>query len=428
MNAPEEKERTAGIIESPERIMRDLLQTEKEIAAESLTLFRRRYEKEKGQWEAMLSEKERRLLETRARLEEASLKIKELQRQIDAESQGEIDRLKLASAEMESRKAAETKKWQVIEDEIRSFREAATDAQNKLLSERDRVIQLRKNFEQAEKLLKEQLAAKEEEILELKEISLKKEEAYLRDKALKEEEVSLLQEQVRAHQETITQERAYHAKVAEEKDKNIYELQKALQETIIQLTSARQKGDKLEEKIAELQKYSEKQEDEAKNMKQALEQERLSFQRALQEEQANFEKIRQEYQNREDNNRKENAEASARLTKSNELLEQQLNEEQRLRKVAESRLQQKDQELQQLIKQKDDVAADWKKIMSSERETWQRKVADAGSELEKVKQAKEIEITRLQERLNQVLNELTEEKTSMGHRKKKTAQHGGEGE
>lgn len=392
--------------DSPERIMRDLMQTEKEIASETLLLLRSRFEKEKTQWESHLQEKQRLILELQAKNNESSIKISSLQEQLDEEAQKQIDQLRLLSHETEARKLSDAKKWQLIEDEIKNFRETAAGAQNKLISERDRIIGLKKTFEYNENLFKEHINSKEEEIMQLKELSLKKEEAYLRDKSLKEEEIHLLHEQLKNLNETISGERQYNAKITEEKDKSIFDLQQGLQSTMIQLTAERQAAEKYEGKINDLQKAISKLEDDNKKIGQSFEEERLSLHRTLREEQTSFDKFKQEASQREDTLKKETAEQIGRLAKSGEIIEQQFNEEQRLRKIAESRFQQKEAELQQILKQNDEIASDWKKIIASERDTWQKRQGDVSLEFERLKQAKEEEITKLHQKINALLSEI----------------------
>lgn len=392
--------------DSPDLILRDLMQAEKEIASENIHLIKSRHEKEKMQWDALLQEKQRAILDLQSRLEAAESTARALQKQLDEEALKQIEQLKLAGQEMELRKTADRKKWQMIEDEIKSFRVAATEAQNKLLTERDKMIELKKNFEYSEKLFREQLEAKEEEILQVKEVSLKKEEAFLRDKALKDEEVHLLQEQLKNTADTAASERKYGQKVIEEKDKALFELQNGIQNAIVQLTTERQNNARLNEKISELQKNLDKLDGELKTLRQVFDDERLSMQRTIREEQSNLEKAKQENAAREDQLRKDMGEQVQRLAKSGEILEQQLAEEQRLRKSAESKLQQKEAELAQLLKQNEEIASDWKKIIASEREAWQKRQSDASVDLEKQKQAKEEEITSLHQKINTLMAEI----------------------
>ncbi|MFH1369656.1 MAG: hypothetical protein ABII64_11090 [Elusimicrobiota bacterium] len=392
--------------DSPDRIMRDLLKTEKEIASESLLLLKQRYEKEKLYWENLLQEKQRLILELQKSMGDSDVKIKNLQMQLDGETQKQIDQLRITSREIEARKLSETKKWQAVEDEIRSFRSVAADAQNKLISERERIIELKRNFEYNEKLFNEQLNSKEEEIMQHKELSLKREDAYLRDKSLKDEELALLQDQLKSINDILASERQYNAKIQEEKDRNIFDLQKGLQNAIVQLTTERQSNDKLDAKAAELQKVIETIQDDNKNLRQTFDEERLSLQRTVKEEQSNLEKQKQEFQSKEEIFRKETGEQLSRLAKSGEILEQQLTEEQRLRKSAESKLLQKESELQQILRQNEEIASDWKKIIAAERDTWQKRQSDITAEYERFKQAKEEEITKLHQKNNAYLSEM----------------------
>ena len=123
---------------------------------------------------------------------------------------------------------------------------------------------------------------------------------------------------------------------------------------------------------------------------------------------------------REDTLRKDSAEQIGRLAKSGEILEQQFNEEQRLRKIAESRLQQKETELQQILKQNDEIASDWKKIIASERDTWQKRQGDVSLEFERLKQAKEEEITKLHQKINALLSEIEQSRKHHYPKKKHT--------
>jgi len=178
---------TGAAGESPDEIVRDLFETEKEIANETLRLARAQHEREKQQWSTLLAVKEQEVLSLKEQSRELEERLLLLQKRLDDERNAGMEQLRAAAAEMDKLKLAERKKWDAIADKVRSFREEAAACHAKFMRGQEQVIELKKIQAAQVKSLEERITELEEEGLTLKETLIIKEEAWLRDKSRMEE-------------------------------------------------------------------------------------------------------------------------------------------------------------------------------------------------------------------------------------------------
>ncbi|MHB9154401.1 MAG: hypothetical protein ACYC5N_01755 [Endomicrobiales bacterium] len=396
-------------VDTPEKITQDLLKTEKEIASSMLVAFRARHAKEKSQWEMIYSEKQQESLLLRTRLAEAEERLKQLRGQWEEERQTRLEEIRLSAQGVENKKQAEKKKWEFIADEVRGFREAAVAAQGRLAEEQGKTEKLKKTSAEIEKEWKEKVYARDEDILKLRERQALREENWLKTLARKDEEIHLLQDQLGNVQQSLNDERQYQGKVVEKKDTDLEGLQRSLQDTVMQLSLERQKLDENAARITELQKTIQALEDEARKKAMEYEQERSQLLKTFREEQSGWEKYKQEYIVREETLQGETEEQIRRILKSVSIIEQQHSDEQKLRKEAEEKLTQKDQEIQGLLSQKEGLIQEWKKILSAERETWQKQQEEILSEFERIKKFREDEFSGLRKEMSVLHSALAEE-------------------
>jgi hypothetical protein len=352
------------------------MKTEREIAQEKMHVMRSRHERERAQWERLFQDKEQEALRLGKQLMEDGERLKKLEKQCEEDRLLQLEQVQQSARELEARRDAEKKKWAVIAEEVKTFRDAETKAQSKYIAEQEKAAKLKKTLVETERTLHEQLAAKDEELFQVKEQLVGKEELWLKTREQSEKEIADMQARLNSLQQELNGERQYQGKVIEKKDNETAKLQAALQDVIIHLNEERRKSADLEEKNIQQQQRVGELEDQLKQTVQQNEQDKQDWKKTWQEEQAQWEACRQEFKEREETRNRETDEQVHRIMKSVELLEQQLAEENRLRKELEAKLQQKGTEIQTLMVQKDELVAEWRKILDSEKESWQNRQSD----------------------------------------------------
>lgn len=400
----------APAFDAPEKIIQDILKTEKELADETMNTMRARYERERAGWERLYEQKERDMLTLRSRLTEAEDRIKKLLDQANEGRQVQLEQIRMNAREMELKRLSDIKKWETIADEVRSFREVARDAQEKLESEKEQVRQLKKHIATQEETLKGQLNIKEDELLELKEQLLKKEQSLLTAQSEAGEKSTALQEQVQHLEKTLNEERQHFGHLSDKKDKELAQLQKGIQDAIIQINGERQLKEAAQATVIDLQNRVQGLEDELNKTRQANERELLEWKKNWQEEQSSWEKSKQEFVANEESLRKDLDEQLKRVNKTLSIAEQQLAEEQRVRHEHEETLQRKDMEIQRVLAEKDEVVKQWRGILDSEQASLQKRLADMQAELDHVRQAKDEEIASIRKEVRDASVTWEEEK------------------
>lgn len=401
--------RIAFTDDTPEKIAVDILKTEKEMAIESLDSARKRYERERRQWEKIYEEKERELLLAKNQLNDAQDCIKKLKRQFEEERQFNLEQIKHAANELEKRQRADAKKWESVNLEVKSFRDEAQSAQKRYLNEIERLNRLKETFNNSEKFLREQIRIKEDEISALKEENLKKSEMWLLAKSEFEEKSNSIQAQLNLMQETLNSEKETQKKTIEKKNADITMFQTGLKNTIIQLNSLRQAKEELEEKNDQLQRAIVKLEDESKKSLHEKDKEVFELKKLMEEERLKWENTRQEFAARQDAVHKEAEEQITRTTKSMTLIEQEFSNEHTLRQEIENALSQKEQEVQRLVSEKNGLIEEWKKLLAFEQESSQKRQDEILAEYNRIKDTKDNEFANLKSEIREIRLSLAEE-------------------
>jgi len=397
------------LIDSPEMIVRDLLKTEKDIAFETLRIMRSRYEKERLEWEKLFGNKERDISDLKNRLEESEGRLKGIRDQLDEEKHRLVEHVREKASEFEAQRLADKNKWDLIGDEVNNFRETSRVTQAKLAGEQERSELLKRQAQKNEKALQERLNSRDEDIAKLKEQILAKEEILLKYRSEKDEEVRLMQESLAALKNIFEHDKLEKGRALDQKEADLESLKKALQETVVQLNSDRKmKEDALEASQKQALRISEL-EEELKTTARRYESDRAEFSEAFREEQAAWEKYKKDFVAKEEALRKETEEQVTRILKSVGIIEQQLAEEQQSKKAVEEKLKFKDDEIQKLLLQKDEIAIEWRKMLTAEQELRLKRQADILGEFDKVKAAREEDFRTLRAEINNLQAALAEE-------------------
>lgn len=409
-------------VDSPDKIVRDLLKTEKDIATETMRMLRSKHERERGQWETIFSGKEREILALKGRMQEAEDRLKSVQERFEEERQYRIEQISASAHDIESRRLTDDKKWQAVADEVHSFRESASQAQRKVSEEQAKADQVKRGFAKQEKLLKEYALNLEDEIARLKEQLVAREEAALKTEARLKDEIHVIQEQLTSLQQTVHDERQYQGKLVEKKDVDLSSLQKALQDTIVQLNTERGVREATAADLSEAVKKIHELEEQMVTARQEREAERTEWMKSVQEEQSSWEKYKQEYAQREEALRKETEDQVQRILRSVEIIEQQLSDERKQRADTEEKLRQKNEEIAGILRQKDDMIAEWKRILAGERDAWQARQNEIVAEFEKIRQKKDEELSHVRQELQTLQAGLAEEKMLIGVQREESRQ------
>ena len=397
-------------LDSADKIVKDLLQAEKDIVSENLFLLKSKYEKEKANWERIFSQKEQEALSFRAQLTEAQGRLKQLQSQFDNEKHNTLEQMKERIREIEDKKLSDEKKWEQVRDEIGRFKEEANIAEKKYSKEQDKTSRIKKTFLEQQISLSEVLKQKEEELMDAKEDFLRKEEGWLHEKRRLDEEISILKDQVAGLEQIVKDERQSNDKTNERKDTKLNSVEDAYKNTLAQLNLKLQKEKELENALYEKQNTIKNIEDEKDKLRHEAEQNHMQYRKTLAEEQSKAEKTAKETALREEYLKKEAEKQLKHVVNQVQILEQQFSEEQKLRKDTETMLVQKEQEIQRLINQRDELVNEWKRVVSDEQLNFKKRQSEILSEFNRVSQNKDEEINKLSRNSNELSAALSEEK------------------
>jgi hypothetical protein len=386
--------------ESPDTIMQSLMETEKEISAETRLLMQSRHVRERGHWEKIYAEKERELQELKVRLADAEAQMVRLQAQNEQERAAQTEQLQVIARDQESRQKAEKKKWEVVADEVRGFRDSEAQMHAKYLTEQEKAAQAKKAYAALEQQYTEQGREKDEELFRLKEKLVAREEASLQARGQAEKDLSAAEERYAKLQQELLDEREYQSKLIGKRDTDLARLQSALQDVIIQLNSERNKVTVAEQRIKSLEEQLHQRDEEVKASRESLAQEKAAWEKQCREEQAHWQRQQQEAGARSEIQAREAHEQVVRAQKAVALLEQQVTEETRARKEGEEKLALRDHELQNLQLQKDQMAAEWKNMAELEAQNWQKRIAEALAETENLRRQKNEEFAALSQQIS----------------------------
>jgi hypothetical protein len=285
---------TLKSLDSPDQIIKDLLAAEKQIAEETVRLLKMRHDRDKDQWLRLHADKERELLNVKARLLEQEAHVKNLKNQIREIDETQVEQAKRSAEEVQAYRTRERKKWDEIADEVRNFRELATGAQDRLKTEQERLDQIKKTYRIQEELLKGTLQQAEEEVFTLKERMARQEETYLKEKSQRDDEIAELTESLAALKKETDASLTEKGQIIQRRDEDIIKVQDALQELIIQLNAERQAKNILLEKVSEQDKLIGDLTDEQKRLLSQQELDTHNWQKIIEDERAAWERFRAE--------------------------------------------------------------------------------------------------------------------------------------
>ncbi|MBU2567375.1 MAG: hypothetical protein KJ967_01200, partial [Elusimicrobia bacterium] len=265
---------------SEDRVLRELLRTESDMAKETIRLLQSRYNSEKQQWDKVFKGKESDLVALRGKLVETEQRLKQLRDESSWQSHREMEHLKLSVEEIKIRKEKEIEKWQVIENKVRTYRQIADETQSRLLEEQRKLAETREKRLQEEQDFRQQIEKYNGQVVELQNTLLKKEQDWTIDRARYEKEVERLSEQLKTFELVIHDDRTSRDKTIGDKDEHIIRFQKALQDLSVELVQERQRNETLLQEVAERDKRITGLESRNNEIITRIEQERREWQEA----------------------------------------------------------------------------------------------------------------------------------------------------
>lgn len=320
---------------SEDRVLRELLRTESDMAKETIRLLQSRYNSEKQQWDKVFKGKESDLVALRGKLVETEQRLKQLRDESSWQSHREMEHLKLSVEEIKIRKEKEIEKWQVIENKVRTYRQIADETQSRLLEEQRKLAETREKRLQEEQDFRQQIEKYNGQVVELQNTLLKKEQDWTIDRARYEKEVERLSEQLKTFELVIHDDRTSRDKTIGDKDEHIIRFQKALQDLSVELVQERQRNETLLQEVAERDKRITGLESRNNEIITRIEQERREWQEAWQKQQKEWEEHKKEIIVKEDVIQTQTEEQVSKVMSMLAALEMELDQERRRRKEVE---------------------------------------------------------------------------------------------
>lgn len=416
----------ASPLDTPQTIFSDILNTEKEIAQETLKLFRSRYERERENWEKLFSEKEQERLHLARQLNEAQERIKTLDHHINEERQNQIKQVQSSARDLDRRRLRDEHTWEEISDEIKDYRDQSMNSQQRLLSEQERLRQLKTAFSEQQQKLKAELAEKDAEFNRLQESATQREEGWIHERSRYEENIQEFSGKLQSLERSLDEE---HKQVAAQAGKTADEsigLKKISDDAAHKLNVEQESRRETERKLAEQQKLLDLLGMENEKLKNEAEQKRQDWRRLWQEEKRTWEEYKQGIIHTQDVLQHETSEKVERIVKSIDLVEQQLAQEQLLRKESQAVLKQKEQEIEKLIVRQNELVTEWKKIVDIESQSHREQQEKITAEFNRVLHKKEEDQDRLRQENVELQAALSEEKRLLAMEKQTNAYANGQ--
>ncbi|HBU69992.1 MAG TPA: hypothetical protein DEE98_06355 [Elusimicrobia bacterium] len=347
MNFSIQKETTPRPVtpDNPDKIVQDLLNTEKEISSETLRLVRSRHEKEKEGWTKIISEKESIILSLRSKLEETENILKAAKQRLNDERSLDIVRLEEKSREAELRRITEKKKWDEISEKLKDYKAASEISEKALAAERERIIHIKRAHEEAVKRLNDELKKRDDELRALRDNIYKKETSLLKAASDKDNELFELKAKIEQLAKTHGFEMENIKKSAEKKDSDIQKLQNALQDTIIQLNALRNSNEALQQQAVSYKEELAGKETLVAQLKLLSEHEKIEAEKIRLDAQRSATESKEEASRQIEVLKNDHLEQIKRLAQSAEMFEQQLDDEKKLRAELEAKINEKDSRL-----------------------------------------------------------------------------------
>ncbi len=390
-----ENERDELKFSSPESVVNELLNTEKQMAEETIRLIRQRSAREKEQWNKVFQSKENEVLQLKNQLGLAEEKVKQLQAKLAEEREASIGHIKVQAIEFETQKKQQQKKWGMVEDEIRKYRQEAENARSKFLEIQNQLANFKEEARKSEERLKEMVSNKEEEILSIKEKLLLSEQNYLKDKHRLQETINNLEQKTNRLELSLSDEKLYQEKIIQKKDHELSQTKESLLEKIETITKLEEKRIDEEQKRINAEEKLYHYELEHQKLRQALEEERASWRKRWEEEKASWEKIKEDYSKREESLKVETESHIERIMETLSIIEKQLSEEKSARLSAEQKNVELVAENEKLMERQSEISAQWQKTFSEEVLSLKKRYDEVISEYENNRQTREGEIKQL---------------------------------
>ncbi|MDI6757540.1 MAG: hypothetical protein QME32_05905 [Endomicrobiia bacterium] len=274
------------ILPSPDSAMRELLNAEKAVAEESLRLSRRRIERERERWGKAIETKQQEFLALGHRLETAEGKIRALEKKLDEERETAMDRIRSQSAELETQRMNQSRRWTIVEEEIKKYRSESDSLRATLTSVRSELSAFREKTSDIERTLREEIYSKEEGSLVLKEKILADEQAYLKEKHELKEKISSLEEKRSRAEAAYNDEKLHREKLTAKNDEEIKSLKESLLEKIKVITSLEESRIEEERLRIRAEERLGATELEASNLKTSVDEERRALAKRVEEDRA----------------------------------------------------------------------------------------------------------------------------------------------
>ena len=400
-------------MDSSDKVISDLLHTEKEILREKVRLQERRYDRAKQQWEQMYAQQAQEILHLKQRETELTARINDLDKLLDQERHGHIEHVQESIRQQESQRSNEQDKWKRIADELAAYRNQSTQTQEKYLHQQERIALLARQFENERRELTEKLRASEDEVITLKEKTATREEAHIRDKGASELRIEEMKKEFEVTQAGALEEKKQHA----------VELQKIT----AALERSEQERTSLVERIDTLQHQHDILSRDHAELIQAHETISEKYKTVAQnanEEKAHYEGIISDFSNKYNDFQKENDEHIRSLTSTIEQLTARSAHAESINKRSEEDLRQKEHELAIIIDKNNDISRYYSELLEKERSFTEQHFAKLIGESDKINKAKDEEIGKLH-RVVSGLNAALSEENRIFNMQKEEKQHTG---
>lgn len=237
-------------VSSVDGIHAHISSSERRIAAEKLSLARAQAARERAQWEAVVAQREKEILDLRRQLDEARERGEKERREYQTMAAVHTDHLQAAVAEIDERRLADKKKVDAVLAEVRTMTEMVVAAQSKLFAEQEKLHQIRRDYAHRQRQYEDRLHEKDETITELQERMAKKEESFLTEKNALLDEKNRLSAELISVRAALDAERARHEQLSAQKNAAIAKLQAGVQDAIVRMNQERREMAELQKKLA----------------------------------------------------------------------------------------------------------------------------------------------------------------------------------
>lgn len=224
--------------------------SERRIAAEKLSLIRAQTARERAQWEAVVTQREKEIQDLRRRLDEAHERGEKDRREYQNMAAVHTDHLQAVVAEIDERRLADKKKVDAVLAEVRTMTELVVSAQSKLFAEQEKLHHIRRDYAHRQRQYEDRLHEKDETITELQERMAKKEESFLTEKNALLDEKNRLSAELSSVKAALDSERAGHEQLLAQKNAAIAKLQAGVQDAIVRMNQERREMAELQRKLA----------------------------------------------------------------------------------------------------------------------------------------------------------------------------------